>query len=276
MQITITDIPSLPVVASRILQIIADEASSLEELKKIISLDQSFTARLLRVANSPYYRASNKIDDVTDAITRIGFTTVQALVFAVSLKDLHRKADKTDRLLWEHNLAVSVASSLISREAKSALGHDPFIFGLLHDIGKVVLNFSTKDTYARVISKVAEEGIPFTEAERAILGFDHCAAGELVARQWQLPDNICYVIANHHSPDILSVKDKDLKITTLVVKAADNLCCLARLGLAKSAELTDAEWHFLKLSAAKKREELRNKLEAEYQLYRDFIMGPAQ
>ncbi len=68
----VADIPSLPVVATRILQIIADEAASLLELKKVIALDQSFSARLLRVANSPYYRAQKTISDITDAIARIG------------------------------------------------------------------------------------------------------------------------------------------------------------------------------------------------------------
>jgi len=273
--VAISDIPSLPIVASRILQIIANDASSLEELKKVMSMDQSFSSRLLRVANSPYYRASNKIADITDAITRIGFTTVQALVFAISLKDLHRTTDKTDRLLWEHNLAVSVASSLIVRESGLALTGDPFIFGLLHDIGKVVLNHSIKAQYASVIRKVAEFDIPFVDAENEILGFNHCAVGEHVARQWQLPEIICFVIANHHSPDVLSIKEMDLKKKTLVVKAADALCCAAGIGLTHSTELADAEWQFLKLSTAKKRKALRDKMEKEYQIYHDFVMGPA-
>jgi len=273
---TISDIPSLPVVASRILQIIANDASSLEELKKVISMDQSFSSRLLRVANSPHFRASNKIDDITDAITRIGFTTVQALVFAISLRDLQRAADKTDQLLWEHNLAVSVASSLITREAGLAPAGDPFIFGLLHDIGKVVLNHSIKEQYAHVIRRVGEQNLPFVDAENEMLGFDHCAVGEYVARQWQLPENICYVIANHHNPDVLSIKETDLKRKTLVVKAADALCGAAGIGLTHCGEIADGEWQFLKLSTAKKREALRGKMEKEYQIYHEFVMGPAQ
>jgi HD-like signal output (HDOD) protein len=275
-QESMTDIPSLPVVASRILRIIANEGSSLEELKKVISMDQSFSARLLRVANSPYYRASNKIGDITDAITRIGFTTVQALVFAVSLKDLRRSADKTDRLLWEHNLAVSVASSLIARESGLALADDPFILGLLHDIGKVVLNYTNKKQYTQVIQKVAESDVPFVDAENEIFGFDHCAAGEHVARQWQLPESICFVIANHHSPDALSITETDLKKKTLIVKAADALSASIGLGLSHTRELDDGEWQYLKLTTAKKREALQCRIEEAYKVYHDFVMGPVQ
>ena len=95
----VPDIPSLSIVASRILHIIADGSSSLKDLKKVISMDQSFSSRLLKVANSPYYRVSNTISDITDAVTHIGFTTVQALVFAVSLKDLRRPLNQIDVLL---------------------------------------------------------------------------------------------------------------------------------------------------------------------------------
>ena len=220
----LSDIPSLPIVASRILHIIANDNSSLEELKRVISMDQSFSSRLLKVANSPYYRASNTIADVTDAITRIGFTTVQALVFAISLKDLRRPLNKVDFRLWEHSLAVSVASGLIARDAGMSSG-EPFVYGLLHDIGKVVINLSLKNEFAEVISTVEQQNIPFWEAENKILGFDHGDMGKYVADQWRLPANLSFVIANHHEADILDCKESsDLKKKTLIVKAADAIC----------------------------------------------------
>lgn len=270
----LSDIPSLPIVASRILHIIANDNSSLEELKRVISMDQSFSSRLLKVANSPYYRASNTIADVTDAITRIGFTTVQALVFAISLKDLRRPLNKVDFRLWEHSLAVSVASGLIARDAGMSSG-EPFVYGLLHDIGKVVINLSLKNEFAEVISTVEQQNIPFWEAENKILGFDHGDMGKYVADQWRLPANLSFVIANHHEADILDCKESsDLKKKTLIVKAADAICSSMDIGLSHSGEMTDQEWHFLKLSTAKKRDALRARIADEYKSYRDFVMGP--
>ncbi len=270
----LSDIPSLPIVASRILHIIADDNSSLEELKRVISMDQSFSSRLLKVANSPYYRASNTIADVTDAITRIGFTTVQALVFAISLKDLRRPLNQVDFHLWEHSLAVSVASGLIARDAGMSSG-EPFVYGLLHDIGKVVINLSLKNEFAEVIRTVEEQNIPFWEAENKILGFDHGDMGKYVADQWRLPVNLSFVIANHHEADILECEETmDLKKKTLVVKAADALCSSMDIGLTHSGEITDQEWQFLKLSSAKKRDALRARITEEYKSYRDFIVGP--
>ena len=268
------DIPALPIVASRILHIIADDNSSLEELKKVISMDQSFSSRLLKVANSPYYRASNTISDITDAITRIGFTTVQALVFAISLKDLRRPLNKTDFLLWDHSLAVSVASGLIARDMGLLPSDETFIYGLLHDIGKVVINLSLKNEFADVVSTVRERNISFAEAENKVLGFDHCDMGKYVADQWRLPAKLAFVIANHHETDILDCDEPiDLKKKTLVVKAADTLCSSLDIGLTHRTCLTAEEWQFLKLSSVKKQEAMRGKIMDEYQIYRNFVMG---
>lgn len=267
------DIPSLPIVASRILHIIADDNSSLEDLKKVISMDQSFSSRLLKVANSPYYRASNTISDITDAITRIGFTTVQALVFAISLKDLRRPLNKTDFLLWEHSLAVSVGSGLIAQDLGLMSG-ETFIYGLLHDIGKVVINLSMKKEFADVIQTVNDLHVPFVTAENKILGFDHGDMGKYVADQWRLPRNLAFVIANHHETDILkSDESNDLKKKILIVKAADALCSSLDIGLTASGDLADEEWQFLKLTSAKKQDALRTRIKEEYQTYRSFVMG---
>jgi len=271
----VPDIPSLPIVASRILHIIANENSSLEDLKKVISMDQAFSSRLLKVANSPYYRVSNTIADITDAITHIGFTTVQALVFAISLRDLRRPLNQTDVLLWEHSLAVSVASRLIAMNLGVMSSGETFIYGLLHDIGKVVINLSMKKEFADVVRTVKELNIPFVEAENKLLGFDHGDMGKYVADQWRLPANLAFVIANHHETDILDCDENiDLKKKTLIVKGADALCSSLDIGLTYSGDLAVEEWHFLKLSSSKKREALRAIVKEEYLNYRNFITGP--
>ncbi len=270
----IIDIPSLPAVASRVLQIIAHDNSSLEELKRVVILDQSFSSRLLRIANSPYYRRGRSIEDVTDAFIRIGFTTIKALVFAASIKDLCRITDETDRKLWEHNMAVSVGSMIIANETGTVSSGEPMIHGLLHDVGRVVLNLTMKDKYAEVVRLAGDENITFIEAEKRILGFNHCDVGQCVAEHWNLPENIACVIANHHRDDLLDkVKDIGLKRTVLIVKCADVLCSELGIGIADGVTLTSEEWKYLKLSAPRKRDSISKKIEDEYPKYKDFVMG---
>lgn len=270
----LSDIPSLPVVASRILQIIADDTSSLEELKKVISLDQSFSSRLLRIANSPYYRRGRSINDITGAAMLIGFNTIKALVFAASLKDLCRISDATDRLLWEHGMAVSIGATVIANETALVTSGEPLIYGLLHDIGKVIISRSMRDKYAEVVKTVKEQKSSFIEAERKVLGFDHCAVGEYVANLWNLPANLSFVIANHHREDLLeTVQDVELKKIILIVKAADILCSELQTDLIHNTNLTEDEWKFIKLASPKKRDSVIKKIEEEYPHYKDFVLG---
>ena len=273
----VTDIPSLPVVAVKILQVIADEASSLKELIKVISLDQSFASRLLRIANSPFYRRDSSITDVTGAVIRIGFTATKAYLFAASLKDILRPADKTDQALWEHNMAVSVGATIIARETGLLPMDEPLIYGLLHDIGKVVINLNMRERYADVIQAVKEQDIPFNEAEAKILGFDHCDVGAFVADQWHLPENLKFVIAGHHREGLLEeISDPLLKKIVLITKAADVICSDLGIGLAHPKTLAKKEWDALKLPSQRKRDAIRQKIEEEYPEYRNFIIGQNQ
>jgi HD-like signal output (HDOD) protein len=270
----VTDIPSLPVVATKILQVISNEDSSLKELIKVISLDQSFSSRLLRIANSAFYRRDSSVTDVTDAVIRIGFTATKAFVFAASLKDILRTSNKTDKALWEHNMAVSIGATIIANETALMPSGEPLIYGLLHDIGKVVINLNMRDQYAEVIRMVNEQNIPFNEAEYQLLGFDHCDVGDFVAKQWHLPENLSFVIANHHREDLLEkIKDLPLKKIILITKAADVLCSDLGIGLAHPKTLAKNEWDALKLPSQKKRDKVMQKIEKEYPEFRNFITG---
>jgi HD-like signal output (HDOD) protein len=272
----VSDISSLPVVASRILHIIADDTSSLEELKKVISLDQSFSSRVLRIANSAFYRRGRSIDDVTAAIMRIGFTTLKALVFATSLRDLCQMSNSTDRLLWEHNTAVSIGSTVIADETNLIAPGETLSYGLLHDIGKVLINITMRNKYADVVRIVKEQNSSFFEAEDKIFGFNHCDVGEYVANRWNLPDHLTFIIANHHGKDLLkTIEDSALKKIMFIVKASDHLCSTLSIGMsvAYGNSLNDEEWKFLKLSGSKKLDKVSKRIEEEYPQYKDFVMG---
>lgn len=269
----ITDIPSLPLVASKVLQLITGENTSMSDLMGVIALDHSFASRLIRIANSPYYTRDNRAGDVADAVIRIGFTTVRALVFAASLRDMGLMSDSLDRALWEHNTAVALGATVVARETGLLPSGEPLIHGLLHDIGKVLINRTLREKYAEVIRTVRERKIPFIEAERALLGFDHSDVGEYVAERWNLPDSLSFVLANHHREDLLSVKDAALRKTALAVKAADALCSSLGIGISCTVSLSDEEWKALKLSSPRKRSGICTRIGEEFPSHRDFIMG---
>ncbi|MBF0328276.1 MAG: HDOD domain-containing protein [Nitrospirae bacterium] len=257
------DVPSLPTVAGKVLQLMNDDFSSINQLEKIISQDQSFSTRLLKIANSPYYGRGKKVDSVSTAIILIGLNTMKNLVVAASLKDIHRKFGLFEQRLWDHSLGVSIAASALAAETRLMSSEEALVVGLIHDIGKTILNNSMPDSYSLIIERVYDEGISFIEAENDMLGFNHCNVGGLVARKWKLPKNLEAVIEYHHSEDFSMVEDSDYEFQCLIVKTADALCLNLNIGLRSSVEMSDIELERLGISKDKFAE-ISEKVKATY------------
>ncbi|HMK61511.1 MAG TPA: HDOD domain-containing protein [Dissulfurispiraceae bacterium] len=225
------DIPSLPTVAMKALELINDGGSSINELEKIISQDQSFSARLLRIANSPYYGMNRRIDTISSGVMLIGFNTMKSLVVAASLKDMHRKFGLFEQKLWEHSLGVSVASSLLAKVTKMLPPEEALVGGLIHDVGKTILNNSIPDKYALISQKVYEEGKFFRDVETELLGYNHCDVGGLIARKWKLPKNLEAVIQYHHSETLPVFEDNAYEALCQIVNVSDAACLSMSIGI---------------------------------------------
>jgi putative nucleotidyltransferase with HDIG domain len=233
------DIPSLPPVAMKVLQLMNDSFSSVNELEKLIEKDQSFSSRLLRIANSPYYGRGRAVDTVSTAIVLIGFNTMKNLVVAASMKDINRKFGLFEQKLWEHSLAVSIAASAIARQTKLVKPDEAMVSGLIHDVGKTVLNNGMSEQYSRVIEKVYEEGLPFIDVENDMLGFNHCSVGGLIARKWKIPKNLETVIEYHHSKSFPDFEDNTYETLCMVIGVADAMCLSLGIGMAREVSPED-------------------------------------
>lgn len=257
------DIPSLPTVAMKVLQLMNNDYSSINELEKIIVHDQAFSTRLLRIANSPYYGRGRSIDTISTAIIVIGFNTMKNLVVAASLKDIHRKFGLFEQRLWEHSLGVSIAASIIAMETKLIQSEEALVAGLIHDVGKTVLNNSLPEQYSVVVEKVYEEGLPFIKVEDEILGFNHCNVGGLIARKWKLPKNLEVVIEYHHSETFPAFEDSNFETFCEIIRIADAVCLNMGIGLRRPVEVSNIELERLGMSE-EKFNELQEKIKNAY------------
>ena len=227
------DVQSLPPVAMKVLHLMSDDYSSINELEKLIANDQAFSTRILRVANSPYYGRGRSVDNVSTAIILIGFNTMKNLVVAASLKDMHRTFGLFEQKLWEHSLGVSIAASLLAMETNMVPKDEALVAGLMHDVGKTVLNNSVPETYSVIIEKVYEDGSTFIDVENEMLGFNHCNVGGLIARKWKMPKNLEAVIEYHHAEAFPDFEDNNNEALCEIVRAADALCLRLGIGLTK-------------------------------------------
>ncbi|MBF0557906.1 MAG: HDOD domain-containing protein [Nitrospirae bacterium] len=265
------DIPSLPVIAARVLDMLSEEMLNADDLAEVISFDPAFTSRVLKVANSPYFCRGDKVSSIDEAIMNMGFEAVSDIVVMSALKDLRRGSDAIDEGLWEHSTAVAVASRLIAVQLGAGRLGEHFIHGLLHDIGKMVMNINFKEKYAAVIDEVRSAAKPFEEVEFAAFGFSHCGIGDYVAKKWRMPVEIRSVISMHHLT-ASDIADNEHAFDVLLVKAANYVCSELKIGIGDNYGFIEKDLAFIGLTKSAQIERLMEKVEEEYPKYKSFML----
>jgi putative nucleotidyltransferase with HDIG domain len=267
------DVPSIPPVAAKVLQLVGHDYTSINQLENIISQDQSFSTRILKIANSPYYGRGRSVDSIATAIILIGFNSMKSLVMAASLKDLHRASGLFEQLHWEHSLGVSIAASLLASETKMLMPEEALIGGLIHDLGKVVINNSVPDQYSAVVDRIQSEGITSIMAEDEKFGFNHCNVGGLIARKWKLPMNLEAVIEYHHAEQYPTFEDSYYETLCQIVQVADGMCLHLGIGMQAAVDFSKIGFEQMGLSEAHFNA-LLERLQRDYTSQKGQLFGP--
>jgi putative nucleotidyltransferase with HDIG domain len=221
-------IPTMPTIAAKVMQIVNDPHSSAEDVAKFISRDVALTSKVLRLANSAFYGIPRTISSVNSAIVILGFNTIRSLVLSASvLKVFPQKpglAASFDRkAFWKHSFMVGIASRMVAqiyRKKKLVDMETAFSAGLLHDIGKIILEQFSNDDYVPVLKAAKDQGLPLVVVERAILGMSHADVSGMLVDKWQMPNELKGPIVNHHSP----MEDKASQDMACIVHYANHLC----------------------------------------------------
>jgi putative nucleotidyltransferase with HDIG domain len=224
-------LPALPQVVMKVMRMTGQADCSAREIALVISNDQSFSARMLQLANSAYYGLPRNVGTISEAVVLLGMRTVRNMAIAAATHDtLTREVTGYDLErgdLWRHSLACGMAAQLLAEVTNYPGGEEAFVAGLLHDIGKVVLSVYVRDAMALIRERLETEDISFLEAERAVLGFDHAEIGGQIARKWNLPPPLVQAIACHHQP----MQDGQVAPLTALVHVANVICLTAGIGM---------------------------------------------
>lgn len=229
------DLPALPHMAVRILHLTDNEDWRLGELEEAILRDHTLAARFLRLANSPYYGVRHEITTLGRALNLLGVRKIRSVAFAASVEGIHDNTRSCfkGKVLWEHALAVAFVSQHLAGQCGSGDPEESFMAGLLHDIGRPVMDRHGRGEYRKVIDLFDSRVVPtLLEAERLVFGFDHTEVGWLVAQTWHLPPLIAHAIRFHHEPD-QAPADEGLAAT---VNLANALCVKHGVGYEKDSE----------------------------------------
>jgi len=198
----ITNLPTIPHVLLEINRMLQDNVVSNKKMQEVIEKDQVVTAKLLKLVNSSFYGFRSKIVDISQAILILGFNTARNAIATVAVIDIFRAKEKYDdfdiRDLWKHSLAVAITSRRLAERARMAPPDDCFVAGLLHDIGKLIMEEHLPDLFGRVLALQREEGLSFIEAEKKISPANHAVIGGHLIRKWRFPARLIDAIKHHH------------------------------------------------------------------------------
>lgn len=234
----VVDLPALPATAQKVLSLISDPEVSIEKVKRIISADPALSARILKIANSAFFGGYRNIQNLNQAVLRLGLNSVRNVVVATSMRHVYKTFGLTEKLLWEQMIGSAISSGLIARQTRAADPEDSFIGGLLHDVGKVVLNNEYPDDFARIMERVNNEGVSYHEAEKDAFDLTQRDLGVLVVRKWGFPESIELMIRHFDNHEALS-RERALGNLVSVITIADKICQKLGIGWKKPFDNVD-------------------------------------
>lgn len=226
-------LPAMPEALARAVPLLLDPNLNWRSLEDVLKRDEALTASVLRLANSARFGAPGRQFDLRAAMTRLGRDELRRCVLAQQVAGLAGGENAAYGLqrgaLWRSALGGAIAAEhLAGTHGLRDRAGLAFLCGLLRDIGKLAMNVRYGAAYLDNLAAHARDGVSFTDAERATLGFDHAQVGAALARKWKLPEEVVRAIETHHAPPPPGPGHDPLLD---VVHAADAVCRWAGLGV---------------------------------------------
>ena len=206
---------------------------SLNDIAELIAKDVGLSGNVLKTINSPIFGMPSKITSIPQAISLLGLNSVVNIINAVALRDTLSGEDAGTMInFWDNAMDVAAACALIAKKLGIASADDAYTIGLFHNAAIPLLALKFKE-YPQVLEQAyAEEERSISTVEAELLKTDHAAVAYLIARRWQLPQQLCEVIAEHHEAERSLARgdlaESEKKNLLAILKIAEYLCATYR------------------------------------------------
>ena len=223
----VDDLPTIPIVATKVLQLLDDPDVSIEEIADLMLSDQVMTARIMKLLNSPVYKPTQEITSLKRALVYLGLRHVRELALTTSVINAFDGTSGALELnaFWEHSFGVGMVSKIIAQKIGYKDLEKAYISGIIHDLGEVFLSNFLREPFLEVLDYIKIHPVKLVDAEAELLGTTHCEIGLCMARKWNFPEAYCDVIAYHHSPTEATVDP----ILCAIVNLSDLFCTVREL-----------------------------------------------
>jgi HD-like signal output (HDOD) protein len=230
----ITNLPTLPEIVVHILRIVNDPETSAKEIGRAVSQDPPLSAKLLRLANSAFYGMPRSITSIQNAVVLLGTKVIRTIVLSLTVFDMF-PGDNHSSLFnrtafWRHSTSCAFLCRFLSEAMEGVFpfySEESFCGGLLHDLGKVVMEQYLHEDFHHALRHAKDKKIPLFDAEMEILGYAHTDVAEWLTSNWELPDSIQLPMVFHHTPS----RAPQCKNLVTLCHFADHLCYKLKLSI---------------------------------------------
>ncbi len=226
-------LPSIPEVATKIINMVNDPDVSFKLIAEELSKDQAMTTNILKLCNSAFFSKGKEITSIDRAIVTLGLKEVKDIVMVVATKPILDKFiigyDLGKGDLWKQGLVVAtIAKKIAMLKGKKPIADTVFTGGIIHNIGKIILALYVQNTFKDIMNAVETKGITFNEAEEEIMGFNHQQVGEKILSKWDFPEVLRMIVLYYNDPEN-APEESQLEVS--IVHIANVLSLMSGIGV---------------------------------------------
>lgn len=202
----------MPITITRVLKALDDPMSTAGVISDFIGLDQALSAMVLQMANSAAFGYTLNCTSLSEAVMRLGFVRVRTLVLgAAAARSLNSRLPGY-RMgagdLWNHSIGTAMSAHWLSQALRYPNPEEAYVAGLLHDIGKLLLDHYVQIDYARLVNWMRQHRLKLWQVEEEIIGIDHGTVGSFMAEKWNLPVVLVDAVHFHHAPSLARTRQE--------------------------------------------------------------------
>jgi HD-like signal output (HDOD) protein len=194
---------TLPLVFHRLAEIINNPYSSTSDIAQVVSADPAMVAKLLRMANSPFYGLLSKVDTIPRAVALVGTGQIIMLALGATLITAFKGMPVsliTMQSFWNHSISCGVAARQLALYAGIGQPDGYFVAGLLHDVARLLIYTQLPTHALYLLTEAKRQRVSVHSLEESVLSFTHETLGGQLLNNWRCPQYLIQQVREHHSP----------------------------------------------------------------------------
>ena len=186
-------LPALSVVAIRLVELASDEQCSVNDLVSLIEKDPSLAIRLLKIANSAFFKTAEPATTLRQAVIRIGFQQLRIMALSLSLRDTFPMGTVGGfdyERFWRASLYRALMAKSLAEQIRTCNPEEAFVAGLTLGVGFLIFfNMFIRDSGEEIAHELNSlEKLLAWEQDK--FGVNHRQIGAAALNYWKFPDSI--------------------------------------------------------------------------------------